>query len=61
MEVCRGCREALGEAEVIEVEAHRPILADIDHVLPDRVGYSGSPYGANPLSLYLPGLTLKPV
>ncbi len=47
--------------EVLHVQAERAVGLHVDQLLVDQSTYFGSPYGASPISLYSPELTLKPV
>jgi hypothetical protein len=47
--------------EISQVETVRTVGLQVDKVVKILSTYFGSPYGASPMTLYSPELTLKPV
>ena len=61
VELARRHRQPLAVVEVRHVHPERAVVLEVDELLEDQRRRScGSPYGARPISLYSPELTLKP-
>ena len=61
VELPAGHRQALAVVEVLHVQPEAAVGLEVDEVLVDqRPCRSGCPYGARPISLYSPLLTLNP-